>query len=128
METEPHWLQDPHFLFDGGIGKQADFYDLFGGQVPLVRIHKVGGIIGFFHRLGLSKFLKEHLDELESMPQLGDTEVRMMREFAYGFTVKNAHNRKYTIFAFVWYFRNRPGQNRRRSGHRYLARWDGRIG
>lgn len=100
------WINDLRFLFAGGIGERASFFDSFADQAPIVQITVFEDIVEFFIRLGIGAELQSHVRRIENLPQpAGGQEISVMQECTYGFKVLPA-NRRYTVFASVWFFKN----------------------
>src|SRR5260370_34669149 len=98
---KPHWIQDLDFAL-AGLHERCQWITPFGEQCPIAWMLSWDDIQTLFRRLGLQTLLNEHLEDLKKIPWMGE-ETRMMRSFAYGFTVHNKHKRKYTIYALIWY-------------------------
>lgn len=101
-----HWRTDLDFVFKDGLLDRAVVNDSL--PAPLILISRFDDIVHFFCRMDLKDFLQEQLHELENPPKQAKPheELRVFREFTYGFTRNNAEKRQYTIFGGVWFFKN----------------------
>jgi hypothetical protein len=96
------WREDLKFLFSGGIVERASHF--FMEEAPILLIKVFQDAVMVLTRLGI--ITESHLQGIQNLPSPpGGQEIRIMEEFSTGIKVLGV-NRKYTIFASVWFFKN----------------------